>query len=259
MKIGFIVAAVLVLFLPISGAVTYYQIGDSGKQDIYFLSLFITLIVAIVVGALIVSFKNGLYDFIAGHISMESYQSFIKKNHDLPFVLYLRSFDTDINSADRSQAKKLSQGFSEYKIAKELRKHNIGCYAVGITSELDSPYGANRLYCSFENWQEEVSDLIRKADFIFIVADKRDSCIWEMETTRDLESSKPVLYYFLSEKHLKEVTEKVHFPTPPRKLKFPCYLYNDQYISFNNNRYSYSAIVSRIIAASIMDTTTSTE
>lgn len=191
-------------------------------------------------------YKVGFYDYITGHISIESFKSFCEKKTEKPFVLYLRSFDTDIQTRDRWQLKRLKQGFSEYKLAKTLKNNQYDCYAVGITTELDSPYGANRIYCSFEGWKQEVHHLIERASFVYICADGRDSCIWEMNLIRQKIKQKPTIYYFTSEALYQQVSKLVSFPNLPEGQKFPCYYFYNEYTHIDNYNAFYRKIISII-------------
>ena len=53
-------------------------------------------------------------------------------------------------------------------------------YAVGMTKELNSPIGAERIYLNDAEWESEVMDLMTKASLIVILLNDSQSCIWEI-------------------------------------------------------------------------------
>lgn len=96
---------------------------------------------------------------------------------DKPFALYLRGFNND--SYDNTyKAKEFNEQLFSAIVRKNLK---ITMYAIGMTKELDSPMGAERVYVDDECWKEEVSKLIQKATRIYVLVNNRESCIWEMK------------------------------------------------------------------------------
>jgi hypothetical protein len=56
----------------------------------------------------------------------------------------------------------------------------MSVYAVGMTKELNSPIGAERIYLNDTEWESEVMDLMTKASLIVILLNDSQSCIWEI-------------------------------------------------------------------------------
>jgi CYTH domain-containing protein len=69
-----------------------------------------------------------------------------------------------------------------------LLKTRIRVCAVGMTKELDSPDGAIRVYVNDKTWQENVRELMEKAQEIYILINDRDSCLWEIEQSASMQS-----------------------------------------------------------------------
>ena len=118
------------------------------------------------------------YKSLLGHVSFGSLESFLQDNNR--FALFLRGFkDDDYGKESSLDIKEDDNTFSEYYFYRVLRP-KIRLVAVGMTKELDSPYGASRIYLDNDTWQPDVVKLMTKADVIYILVNDRESCIWEI-------------------------------------------------------------------------------
>ena len=128
-------------------------------------------------------------------VSTLTIDSFKKKQKDKPFALFLRGFSTDdycpptleaIEALDRAKNfEKTNQidpntlQFSERNFFWALKRF-MPSYSVGMTKELDSPSGTKRIYLDDSTWKSDVSDLIKKAQYIFILINPSSNCLWEI-------------------------------------------------------------------------------
>lgn len=104
------------------------------------------------------------------------------KIQDKSFILFLRGFDRDNYGAKYTE--KVNESFFSEKIFAEHMPMPL--YAVGMTKELTSPIGATRVYLNDESWKEDVLFLMKKAYAIFILVNKKPSCIWEIEQSEKM-------------------------------------------------------------------------
>lgn len=137
------------------------------------------------------------------------------------FALFLRGFSHD--SYDSSKVWKIIRilgpienqnklPFSEEKFAKVVYRF-MPIFCVGITRELESPKGAKRIYLSDVTWKKDVTLLIKKAKFIFILINPSDSCIWEIEQCQKIDPNK--VFYFVDDMDkLNNVKNKMGETTP---------------------------------------------
>ena len=98
------------------------------------------------------------------------------------FILYLRGFSYDdysLMQKDLSKSYKELNTFSEGYFINILKQY-MPVYAVGMTKELNSPIGAERIYLNDAEWESEVMDLMTKASLIVILLNDSQSCIWEI-------------------------------------------------------------------------------
>lgn len=153
---------------------------------------------------------------LLGNISMYSIDSFLER--ESRFVLYLRSFEKDNYSKKESVVKSFDRDrFSEYWFAEALRLSIKTC-AVGMTKETDSPLGAIRIYLDDKNWKKGVSELLEKAEKVYILVDDRTSCVWEIEqTTNPLIINKTTYIIDNLEKYdnVKKTISTISFPAIP--------------------------------------------
>lgn len=115
-----------------------------------------------------------------GNVQANSKDEYISKHKDRGFVLYLRAFESDYYSKDPK-----AQSF-EGDLIKALEQRGCDVCAIGMTKELDAPYGATRVYVSDESWQSDVKELMKNANAIFILMSDRHSCIWEIAQSAEM-------------------------------------------------------------------------
>ena len=154
--------AILFLTLPVESPKT----GETIKAV---LAIIILLFVVMTCMFLLV------YRSYRGNISILSKEDFFKSTSN--YALYLRAFCKDDYSYTRGRKINKRQ-FSEYLFTK-LLSNKTKCIGVGMKNELDSPFGAMRIYVNDNTWKTDVIDLMRKADIIFILLSNRPSCMWE--------------------------------------------------------------------------------
>lgn len=115
---------------------------------------------------------------LRGNVQANSRDEFLAQHKD-GYALYLRAFESDYYS-------KNPKDYSfEGNLVKAVEIYRDIC-AIGMTKELDAPYGATRVYVSDESWQQDVKMLMRYAEEIFILMNDRQSCIWEIAQSTDM-------------------------------------------------------------------------
>lgn len=146
------------------------------------------------------------WSMLKGNVQANSKEGYLSR-HD-SYVLYLRAFEADFY--DKSPK---SYSF-ESCLAKTVKKRGANICAIGMTKELDAPYGADRVYVSDETWQADVSELMEKSRMIFILMSDRQSCIWEIgQSARMLSKICFIIDDLDKYKNIKnDSTHKIHFP-----------------------------------------------
>lgn len=97
-----------------------------------------------------------------------------------PPVLYLRAFEKD--SYRYSKQEYPQKGIFKEKILFDiLRNKKLKMYCVGMSKEVESPQGAERIYIDDVSWKEDVLTLMKSSRIILILISDRSSCIWEIE------------------------------------------------------------------------------
>ena len=125
------------------------------------------------------------YAVFRGNISIFGKDDYLNKHNR--FALFLREFENDMYfKRKRISEQKKQLRFSEYWFMYVLQKRIHAC-AIGMTKEYDSPYGAQRIYVNDESWKEDVSELMGKADVIYVLVNDRPSCIWEIAQTKHIQ------------------------------------------------------------------------
>lgn len=115
-----------------------------------------------------------LIEKLRGHISHMFADELLSMQE--PFALYLRGFKDDSYSNKYKE-----RDFNELEFSLVVKEHlGIDMYAIGMTKELDSPKGAQRVYVDDETWKEKVEMLIEKSSRIYVLVNNRESCLWEM-------------------------------------------------------------------------------
>ena len=121
------------------------------------------------------------YSKLTGNVQALSKDGYLEKYGDEGFDLYLRSFETDFYTKDPKRQKYTFEG----NLVKTLKKYHHNVCAIGMTKELDAPYGAARVYVDDSTWQDDVKDLMEEAEKIYILMSDRESCIWEIVQSAD--------------------------------------------------------------------------
>lgn len=112
-----------------------------------------------------------------GNVSIKTVDEVLNGNEQ--FALFLRGFDSDVEY-ERGIAPITT--FSEEYLARVVKRGlGVPLYAVGRPNEIDSPYGAQRVYVDNEDWQDKVLKLIQKSLRVFILVSDSDSCLWELQ------------------------------------------------------------------------------
>ena len=99
-----------------------------------------------------------------------------------PYSLFLRGFLSDDPRKDEEFVRIFPKSaFSEVHYIDDIKCGNEAkFYAVGNPKELDSPYGASRIYLDNSCWKEEVGALMDYAKEIHIRVCNTPSCQWEI-------------------------------------------------------------------------------
>jgi len=117
---------------------------------------------------------------LRGNVQANSKDEYLSKHKSKGYVLYLRAFESDFYSKD-------PKAYSfESVLNNSLQKTGMNVCAIGMTKELDAPYGATRVYVSDKSWQSDVKELMQYADSIFILVSDRQSCIWEITQSSEM-------------------------------------------------------------------------
>lgn len=155
---------------------------ESSSEDKTFLILvsaiyFVAFIVLLII---YVDYSNKNNKFL-GNLSVEKAADYL--NSENRFILYLRGFESDVYS-DLDVGK---YDFSEDVLSKVVQKgFGLQLCAVGMTKEVSCPLGGRRLYVEDEVWENEVFELMKKAEKIVYLINDRPSCIWEIQKSKDV-------------------------------------------------------------------------
>lgn len=187
---------------------------------------------------------------LSGNISTLTKDQFLENT--TKFALFLRGFEDDDYSKEKDLVKsKDIDKFSEYKFI-NLLETKIPTCAVGMTKETDSPYGAKRVYVDDDSWQSDVAELMTKAENIYILVNNRESCIWEIEQTANIQNK---TIYIVNEidkynEVRKALENKIDLPIIPSELLVSGKHYfittnnGERKISvYENNRDGYASIL----------------
>lgn len=82
---------------------------------------------------------------------------------------------------DQSPKKVDKKPISERALTKALKTAESPLYSIGMTKELISPEGSKRIYLDDATWQDNVLSIIQSAEYIFVLVDDREHCLWEIE------------------------------------------------------------------------------
>ena len=177
-NICIIVLVGLNLGLSYLGMIVECLIYDSPVSEITISSLIFPTIVYTVL-----AYTTG---FLGQHsvfnaVSLLTFNEFLKYLRRNPnYFLYLRGFNTDNYTSVHEE-----RSFSEPLLSKHLSKI-APLFAVGMTKELFTPNGAKRIYLDDDVWKEEVAYLMYYATRVFILVNKNDNCLWEIEQSLNM-------------------------------------------------------------------------
>lgn len=93
------------------------------------------------------------------------------------YALFLRGFKNDNYNPKTSLSNNLT---FENELAVRIKKVIKKFYAIGMTKELYSPFGAKRIYVKDSEWKNKVIDLIQRSTLIVIDFHESESCLFEI-------------------------------------------------------------------------------
>lgn len=177
----------------------------------------------------------------------------IKKSN---YILYLRGFSSDDYTTtyqDLAKKKRFHFKFSEGDFIYFLRQY-MPVFAVGMTKELESPLGAERIYLNDKTWREEVMELMQEAQLIVISLNDSSSCIWEIQQAYQFKNK--VVYIADEKEKLLNLRKEMHrlndytFPASIRYRNIAYYINNENIIKtieYSNNAQSYKQTIKEIM------------
>lgn len=177
----------------------------------------------------------------------------IKKSN---YILYLRGFSSDDYTTtyqDLAKKKRFHFKFSEGDFIYFLRQY-MPVFAVGMTKELESPLGAERIYLNDKTWREEVMELMQEAQLIVISLNDSSSCIWEIQQAYQFKNK--VVYIADEKEKLLNLRKEMHrlndytFPASIRYRNIAYYINNENIIKtieYSNNAQSYKQAIKEIM------------
>lgn len=168
------------------------------------------------------------------------------------FVLYLRGFSFDNYDGLRPLQKQSQfENFSEYHFISIINKY-MPVYSVGMTKELEAPFGATRIYLNDEEWEKDVQELIWKAEMIIVLVNDSYSCIWEIEQC--YKSDKTILIVDNKDKFIsvRGYFANKHIYPFPISLNSHTILYHNAgedyfQIPFENTKKSYKKVIKQFM------------
>lgn len=172
-----------------------------------------------------------------------------------PFILYLRGFSEDNYELSWRDLQKRSKydDFSEgafFFIASQY----MHCYSVGMTKELSSPIGTERIYLTDDNWKEGVKDLMTRASLIFINIHDSNSCMWEIIQAQPFASKTVIICDKINRLiGMRAKLNKINYYGLPFFTQNRTYAFYDdienkyQIFSYDNNNKSYKRIINLIL------------
>lgn len=176
----------IILIVNIVYFVLYVIISSLDAGPINFVPLIIIFVLELVLMLLLLP-RTIEKSELLNLVSTKTTQEFLQEHKE--YVLYLRSFDTDIydGAVQKILPKKIddsivSESFSECELIEPIKTIlNLSVCAVGMSKELQQPKdSADRVYTSDENWQEDVLNLIKEAKIVYVTVSSRESCLWEI-------------------------------------------------------------------------------
>ena len=108
----------------------------------------------------------------------------------------------------------IEKTFSERLFYRAYRKAGgRKMYCVGMTKELESPEGSDRIYLNDETWKDDVRSLIDRAKHVFILVNPSDSCVWEILECVRIAEGKTIFFIHYPE-FVREISEKSREKAP---------------------------------------------
>ena len=166
-------SSLLIIAALITLAAMYFN------DEMYFSSFVALFVVCLIFLATVIQiFINSLKSF-DGNIDPIDFSEF---NKSQPYSVFLRGFISDeIGRRVDRVIQNPKSAFSELRYVKQIEViSGHAVYAVGNPKELDSPYGARRIYLDDSSWKEDVLSLMDSAREIHIRLCNTPSCIWEL-------------------------------------------------------------------------------
>lgn len=224
---------IIFFVLYIGGSIYLNFIGDNDTNSIIQGVKAITLGLVFLYTTL---FKKSKYEDLKGNVSTFTKTDYLEKNQR--FALFLRGFGDDVYAkyTDIQKAEDF-EDFSEYHFMKLLENRIPSC-AIGMTKESDSPYGASRVYVDDETWQSVVRELMEKADEIYILANDRDSCIWEIEQSLHmLEKTTYIIDHPERYEHIRSIlSSRIRLPKLPANIQE----YPHQILRYRSGQFTFN-------------------
>lgn len=216
------------------------------------------------------------FSYMSLPISGLTIDKFFEKESEKPFALFLRGFSSDdyypelAKTADDLQERLNNRRtlfskndtppkqpamqfvpFSEKSFSYAMKKR-MPLFSVGMTKELESPEGSKRVYLDDDSWQKDVSSLIERASYVFVLVNPSDSCLWEMQRCQDIAFHKTI-YIIDKEDDLKEAQEKLQSKTPrclTTQMQPRCMVYmrnnGVEVCEYKNNPTGFAAVLEKI-------------
>ena len=178
---------------PIIGIVGYIYCFrfylDSSDVDLIFDELLLVVILSI---SYFTMFPRHRKDKESLPISVETKDTYLSRHED--FVLYLRAFHNDkyidenmtdvtvpyLFEGPKPDDQYVFESFCEQFFMDEINRF-LPSSAIGMSSEMECPIGASRIYVDDISWQEDVLELMGRSTWIIVLLEDRESCLWELE------------------------------------------------------------------------------
>lgn len=162
------------------------------ENDADILEFIVSMIFSIGVALLIHHFRYKKH-VLKKLLSASTVQEFLQEQKK--FIFYLRSFESDIYEGspikifehENDEIMPL-ETFVESDLVTAIKETTISfpVYAVGMTKEFFQPKdSAIRVYTDDEHWQIDVLDMIKEAEFVYVLVSSRKSCLWEIRQLRE--------------------------------------------------------------------------
>lgn len=158
------------------------QAANSGNDSIMLPIIMgmVSLGIFVVVLNKYIDYSNKTSEFLDG-LSVEKVADYLKLNDH--FVLYLRGFESDVYNKHKLKPGEFSEDLLSKVVQKGLR---IQLCAIGMTKEVKCPLGGRRMYVEDATWEQEVFELMKRADKIVYRINDRPSCIWEIQKSKEV-------------------------------------------------------------------------